>query len=105
MYRNVASLIEAHNRSHLAVGDVQVFRGRCELHPVAFGKLTLCFAVDRDSLQTVPKPLGAINSCNPPSENSENPGTVGVPEPAKKLAPEDCPYYGVVGQALKCRYF
>src|SRR5271165_2524256 len=51
MYRNVALLIEAHNRSQFAVGDVQILRWRCELYAVAFGKLAVCFAVDGDSLQ------------------------------------------------------
>src|SRR5271166_835764 len=51
MDRNVATLIEAHNRSQFTVGDVQILRGRCELYPVAFGKLALCCAVDGDSLQ------------------------------------------------------
>ena len=51
MHRNVTSLIEAHNRSQFAVGNVQILRGCCELYAVAFGKLALCFAVDGDSLQ------------------------------------------------------
>src|SRR5208283_151432 len=51
MYCNIASLVESHNRSQLAVGEVQIFRGRCELYTVAFGKLALCFAVHGDSLQ------------------------------------------------------
>ena len=51
MHGDVAPLIEAHNRSQLAVGNVQIFRGRCELDAVAFGKLALCCAVDGDSLQ------------------------------------------------------
>src|SRR5208283_5142041 len=51
MYRNIASFVESHNRSQLAVGNVQIFRGRCELYTVAFGKVALCFAVDGASLQ------------------------------------------------------
>src|SRR5271157_707353 len=51
MHRNVTLLIEAHDRSQLAVSDVQVLRGSCELYAVAFGKLALRCAVDGDSLQ------------------------------------------------------
>ena len=41
MHRNITSLIEAHNGSQFAVGDVQVLRGSCELYAVAFCKLAL----------------------------------------------------------------
>ena len=51
MYRNIATLVESHNSSQLAIGDAQVFRRRCELDQVALSKLAFCFAVDRDSLQ------------------------------------------------------
>ena len=60
--RQPSILADALHRSQLTVRDLQLMRGRGELHPISGGKDPLLFAVDGDALLTagVVGPFGAI---------------------------------------------
>jgi len=49
---DVAGVVDFLNGAQLPICNMQPFRGRCELHPVAFGERALRFVIHRNACES-----------------------------------------------------